>query len=77
MEKLLKEKEVAAILGITCVALQQQRCRGVRPGEMPMLPWVKLGARVRYRQRVVEEYIAALENHGEDQTPQTKTEEAD
>lgn len=63
--KLLDEKKVAEILGISPLALRKQRCLGETPGGMPIIPWKKLGARVRYVESDVLEYVAALPTHGE------------
>lgn len=53
--KLLKPSEVADMLGVKASTLEAWRCRGTGPS----LPWVKVGAAVRYRPADVAKLIDA------------------
>jgi hypothetical protein len=58
--KLLNEKETAQILGLTPITLRKQRCVGETPGGMPLVPFIKMGTRVRYIEADVLEYVENL-----------------
>jgi hypothetical protein len=58
--KLLNEKEVAAMLSVSPIMLRKQRCLGETPGGAPLVPWLKLGKRVRYIEADVVEYVERL-----------------
>lgn len=58
--KLLNEKQVAEMLGVTPIALRKLRCMGATPSGMPELPFLKLGFRVRYVESDVLQYIENL-----------------
>ena len=53
-ERLLKTNEAAAILASTEKTLRDWRCKGKGPS------YVKLGAAVRYKESVIQEFIKAL-----------------
>lgn len=52
-DKLLSEKEVARIISMSTSFLQHDRQRGGG------IPYVKIGARVRYRKSDIDTYIAS------------------
>lgn len=58
--KLLNEKEVAAMLSVSPIMLRKQRCIGQTPGGAPLVPWLKLGKRVRYVEADVIQYVEDL-----------------
>lgn len=58
--RLLNEKEVAAMLGVTPVMLRKQRCLGQTPGGAPVVPFLKMGNRVRYDEADVIAYVGGL-----------------
>ena len=58
--KLLNEKEVAAMLSVSPIMLRKQRCIGEKPGSAPVVPFVKMGARVRYVESDVIQYVENL-----------------
>lgn len=52
-EKLLTSKETAEIIGTTEVALCVARKRGIEP----LIPYIKIGRRVRYSPEAVRRYL--------------------
>lgn len=58
--KLLNEKEVAAMLSVSPIMLRKQRCIGETPGGAPVVPFVKMGKRVRYVEADVIQYVENL-----------------
>jgi hypothetical protein len=58
--KLLNEKEVAAMLSVSPIMLRKQRCIGQTPGGAPVVPFVKMGKRVRYVEADVIQYVENL-----------------
>lgn len=56
-DALLPQEVVAAVLGVPPETLEKARCLGLP--EFP--PFVKLGARVRYRKSSVVKHLAKLE----------------
>ncbi len=62
-KRLLNEREAAAFLGTSPGALNNQRARNKRDGSGPAIPWIKIGAAVRYQLSDLEAFIAA-NTHG-------------
>lgn len=58
-KKLLTEHEAARYLGISAISLRKQRHYGAMPGHMAVLPFVKLGKRVRYKLEDLDKFIEA------------------
>ena len=58
-EKLLTEKETAALLGVSVSTLRRIRATGPTPGAMSPLPYVRTGRLVRYQRCDVMAYIRA------------------
>ncbi len=58
--KLLTERQVAEILSVSPIMLRKQRCIGETPGGAPLVPWLKLGKRVRYVEADVIQYVENL-----------------
>lgn len=53
----MSENDAAAYLGISRITLRQGRCEGKRSNHMPPPPYVRVGRRILYIKKDLEDFL--------------------